>query len=99
MELKIIFRTMAKEVIKADGSKEPFDATKLKKSIEDAATDAGLSTEETFSVVGQVFGAVMKAASAKPEISTSELRDVILADLDKTKPEVSAVWKKHEETK
>jgi len=90
---------MVKEVIKADGSKESFDATKVKKSIEAAAASAGLSVEETHHIIEQVFGVVVKVVSAKPEIATSELRGVILDELDRVKPEVSAAWRKYDETK
>ncbi len=99
MNCKIFLALMAKEVIKTDGSKESFDATKVKKSIETAAAAAGLSVEEMHLVVKQVFEAVMKVASAKPEIATAELRDVILDELDRIKPEVSAAWRKYDETK
>ena len=90
---------MANEVIKADGSKAPFDSGKVRKSIEAAVADVGLSAEEATPIVEQVFGAAMKAAAGKPEIATSEIRDVILGELDKVKPGVSAAWRKHDETK
>lgn len=99
MRNKLFLTIMAKEVIKVDGSRAPFDAGKVRKSIEAAAADVGLSAEETSPIIKQVFGAAMKAAAAKPEIATSELKDVILGELDKAKPEMSAAWRKHDETK
>ena len=66
---------MAKEVIKKDGTKEPFDAEKIKKSIAAAAEEAGLSEERKNEVVEQVSAVVIKMAEEKEEIATSEITE------------------------
>ena len=86
---------MAANVIKKDGSKQPFDEGKLRKSIEGAAQDAGLAQERAQEVVDQVFPVAAEAANAKEEIATSELRDVILDELKKAEPSVAEAWGKY----
>lgn len=87
---------MAKEVIKKDGTKEPFDAEKLKKAIAAAAGQTDLSQERQNEVVGQIANIVIQMADAKEEITTSEIREKILSELDRTEPPISAAWRKHE---
>ncbi len=88
---------MAKEVIKKDGTKEPFDAGKIRKAIAGAAQRTDLTEERKNEVVEQVTAKVIQLADAKEEIATSEIRENILSELDKTEPSVSAAWKEHEE--
>jgi len=88
---------MAKEVIKKDGTKEPFDAEKIKNSIKAAAQRTDLTEERKNEVVAEVAAKVIQMAEAKEEIATSEIRENILSELDSLEPSVSAAWKKHEE--
>ena len=90
---------MATNVIKRDDSKQPFDEGKVRKSIELAAQDAGLTPERTQEVVNQVLSVALEAATAKEEIATSELREVILAELEKTETSVVGTWKKYAQNK
>lgn len=90
---------MAKEVIKRDGRKEPFDAEKIKKSIEAAAKMANLSEERVKEIVDQVSGAAIQLAEGKEEIATSELKEKILAELGAIEPSVSEAWEKYEQEK
>ena len=90
---------MAKFAIKRDGTKEPFDAEKIKASITGAASDAGLPEERTNEVTEQVLGAVMQMAEEKEEIPTSEIKEKILSELDVLEPSVSKAWKEHEQKK
>jgi len=90
---------MAKEVIKKDGTKEPFDAEKIKNSIVAAAQRTDLSEERKNEVVEQVAATVIQMAEGKEEIATSELREKILSELDRIEPSVSAAWRKYEEEK
>jgi len=90
---------MAKEVIKKDGSKQPFDPEKIRNSLKGAAARTELPEERQNEVVEQVATAVIQLADAKEEIATSEIRENILSELDKVEPTVSAAWKKYEEEK
>jgi len=88
---------MAKEVIKKDGTKEPFDPEKIRNSIAVAAEQAGLLEERKNEVVEQVATAVIQMAEEKEEIATLELREKILLDLDRIEPSVSAAWRKYDQ--
>lgn len=90
---------MANFVIKRDGSKEPFDPEKIRKSIEAAANEAGLAGERKGEVISQVAAATIDMADQKDEIATSEIKDKILSELDRIEPSVSAAWRKHEQEK
>ena len=88
---------MAKEVIKKDGTKEPFAAEKIKNAIRAAAARTELSDERKNEVIGQVAAVVIQLADTKEEIATSELRKKILSELDNVEPSVSAAWKKYDQ--
>jgi transcriptional regulator NrdR family protein len=90
---------MAKEVIKKDGTKAAFDPEKIKKAISMAASQAGLSEERVNEVVEQVSATVIAMAEEKEEISTSELREKTLSELDSVEPSVSESWRKHDQEK
>ena len=88
---------MAEFVIKKDGSKEPFDAEKIRKSITAAASTAGLSEEQMNQIVERVFGAATGLADEKEEIATAEIKEKILSELDALEPYVSEAWRKHDQ--
>ena len=88
---------MAKEVIKKDGTKEPFDAEKIRKAIAAAAGQADLSEERKNEVVEQVANTVIQMADAKEEIATSEIKEKVLSELDSLEPSVSEAWRKYGE--
>lgn len=90
---------MAKFVIKKDGSKQPFDAEKIKRAIQLAAAEAGLEEAKVNEVVNQVAGPAIALADTKEEIATSEIREKILGDLDQLEPSVSAAWRKYDQEK
>lgn len=90
---------MATQVIKRDGSKQPFDAGKMRRSIEAACKDVELSEEQIQKTTDEVFGVAQNSAAAKEEIATSELKQIILGELDRAEPMVSAAWRRHDEQK
>jgi len=90
---------MAKEVIKKDGTKEPFDAEKIKNSIAGAAIRTDLSEERRSEVVGRAASSVIQMAEGKEEIATSEIREKILSELNAIEPAVAESWRKYEEEK
>lgn len=90
---------MAREVIKKDGTKEPFDAEKLRRSIAVAVQQANLSEERKNEIVEQVAAAAIQLAATKEQIPTSELKAKILSDLDQIEPSVSAAWRKYDQEK
>lgn len=90
---------MANIVIKRDGSKQPFDAEKLKGAIAKAAREAGHDAERVASIVDNVAAGALTLAEGVEEITTSELKLKILADLDTIAPEVSEAWRKYDTEK
>jgi transcriptional repressor NrdR len=86
---------MAKEVIKKDGTKQPFDPEKIKNSILGAAQRTGLSEERKNEVAEQVTAKVVQMAEGKEEIATSEIKDSILSELDSMEPSVAAAWREY----
>ncbi|OGZ33486.1 MAG: hypothetical protein A2174_03225 [Candidatus Portnoybacteria bacterium RBG_13_41_18] len=87
---------MAKEVTKKDGTKEPFDAEKIKIAIEGAAREAGLSDERKNEIVERVSAKVIHMAEVKEEITSSEIKENIISELDSLDPSVLAAWKKYD---
>ena len=90
---------MATNVIKRDESKQPFDEGKLKRSIKLAVQDAALSSDRTDEVVNQVLPVALAAANSKEEIATSELKETILAEMDKVEPSAAEAWRKYDQSK
>ncbi len=88
---------MAQQVIKRDGSKEPFDAGKIKKALESAVGRVGLAPERTAEVVKQVLDVVLQFAGEKEEVATSDLRAKVLAELDKLEPSAADSWRKYDQ--
>ena len=90
---------MANEVVKKDGTREPFDEEKIRRAVEMASREAGLAAERTAEVVDQVSQKIVDMAASKEEITTSEIRDAILSELDMLEPTVSAAWRTYEQAK
>jgi transcriptional regulator NrdR family protein len=88
---------MAKFVIKRDGIKEPFDAEKIKRSIIANAQDVNLSEKRINELAKQVSEAVIQLTKEKEEITTTEIKEKILIELDTAESSVSEVWRKFEE--
>jgi len=90
---------MAEFVIKKDGTKEPFDAEKIKSSIKAAVLGTDLSEERKNEVIEQVSRAAIQLASEKEEIPTAEIKEKILSELDALEPSVSESWRKYAQEK
>jgi transcriptional regulator NrdR family protein len=88
---------MATEVIKKDGSREPFDSERIKKSIVSAAREVDLPEERKNEIIEGVAATVIQMADAKEEIATSEIKEKILSELDRVEPAVSASWRKYDQ--
>lgn len=85
---------MTKQVIKSDGSKMPFDAKKINRSITRAAQDAKLAPAEINKIVSEVYDTVLQFVESKDKIMSNEIRDLILQELDRIEPRVSAEWRR-----
>ncbi len=90
---------MAKEVTKKNGTKEPFDAEKIKNSIRAAAKGTNLSEERKNEVVVQVAATIIQMTEGRDEIATLEIKEKILSELDTVEPAISAEWRKYDQEK
>jgi transcriptional regulator NrdR family protein len=90
---------MAEEVIKKDGSKVPFSSEKIMNAISAAANQTDLSDDVKNRIVEEVSGVVIDFTRSKEAITTSEIKGIILAELDKREPMVSAAWRAYEKGK
>jgi transcriptional regulator NrdR family protein len=90
---------MAKIVIKKDKKEEPFDIEKLKESIRVNAIDSVLrqSEERINNLVEHISDKVVQSLGKRDKISTWELREKILAELDLAAPEVAKIWRDYDE--
>ena len=85
---------MITQIIKKDGSKAPFNKSRIDRSISRAANDAKLSTKETNKLVTEVGDSAVRFLESKDKATTTELRDKILSELDRVAPKVSAEWRR-----
>ncbi len=90
---------MASEVIKKDGSREPFDAEKIRRSITIAAEQANLLGERKNEVVEKVTAVTIQMVEGREEVETSEIKEKILSELDLMEPAVSASWRSYDQEK
>jgi len=90
---------MANQVIKKDGSKEPFDAEKIKKGIRLAGQQAGLDEAKQNEVAEKIAAKIVEILKNKEEVAAIEIRDKILGELDIYAPSVSAAWRDYESHK
>ncbi len=87
------------EVIKKNGTKEPFDPEKIRKSIAGAVQRTDIPEERKNEVVEQVAAAVIPTLEGREEIETSEIRENILSQLDRVEPGVANAWREYEQGK
>lgn len=90
---------MANFVIKRDGTKEPFDAEKIRRAITGAAQRTNLPEERKKEIVEQVLSAALQLTREKEEIKTSEIKEKILSELDAIEPSLSEAWRKYAQEK
>jgi transcriptional regulator NrdR family protein len=83
-------------VLKRDGSLQPFDQEKIKKSIQAAAREAGLKEGDLIKLAEEVSSVVSPVLTAREQVSFSEIKQAIFSELEKLNPTVIEAWKKHE---
>ncbi len=90
---------MANFIIKKDGTKEPFNAQKIKNAVVAAATDAGLTIEEGTKIAEEVANTIIKSITNLSEVLSVEIRARALSQLDSIAPEVAGAWRKYDKEK
>ncbi|OIO51007.1 MAG: hypothetical protein COV41_01585 [Candidatus Brennerbacteria bacterium CG11_big_fil_rev_8_21_14_0_20_43_10] len=86
---------MATQVVKKDGSIQPFNAEKIKAAIRGASTEAGLDAAAAETIVIKVSESVLAALATKDQIKSSEIKDLIFAELQKINPAIIDAWNKY----
>ncbi len=84
------------DVIKRNGKKEPFKPQKLRKSIESAVSDSGSSITKQMKAIEHATQDAENLARDRTEISSEELRNEIVNDLESDAPQVAQAWRKYE---
>ncbi|MGB9937826.1 MAG: ATP cone domain-containing protein [Methanobacterium sp.] len=84
------------DVIKRNGRKEPFQPQKLRKSIENAVTQAGFTVTKQMKAIEHATHDAENIARERNEISAEELRNEIVNDLESDAPEVAQAWRNYE---
>ena len=88
---------MVKTVIKRDGSRVPFESTKISRAVIAAAAEAGFSAEESQAAANRVMSVVIQYTSNQEDIFTDELKNLILDELDESSPAVSKAWRQYDQ--
>ena len=87
------------EVIKSDGTRQPFSEKKLRISIENAAREAKLSDMRIKQVVSDAAREPLEWAKGRKPVETRAIRDNILSRLDAIEPKVSEAWRGFDQMK
>jgi len=90
---------MIQTVIKRSGSKEPYDVSKLEKSVTEAARDADVADHEAESATRAVVEAVTAGAGDQAEVAATEIRGWALEALDQASSTIADAWRAHDEKK
>ncbi len=80
-------------VVKRDRSKEKFDESKIRRSIESATREANLPEARVRQLVDDVSKAVIEDARCQKMIRSGAIRDGILKRLDAIEPDASRAWR------
>jgi transcriptional regulator NrdR family protein len=87
------------EVIKRDGTRQPFSEQKLRGSIENAAKEAEIPASRIEQVVSDAAREPLEMAKGTKPVETKTIRDRVLGRLDKIEPSVSEAWRGFDQTK
>jgi transcriptional repressor NrdR len=82
------------EVVKRNGTKEIFDGTKIKRSIEKAAIDAGYTLEEVKTITKEITEEITEEAKKNGKINTEAVKDSIFNKFKKTDSSIVKSWNK-----
>ena len=87
---------MANVVIKKSGKKERFNKKKIRKSLEAAARKAKLDRKKREKLINDVLQKIITYSNQYEELTTAEIRDLALMELDLSDPSVMRAWLAYE---
>ena len=86
-------------VIKKNGTQEPFNPEKIKNAIKAAGKDAGMDETKQNELAESISSKIETEIQNQSQVSYSDIRRKVLETLDTSAPSVAAAWRKFEETK
>lgn len=87
------------EVIKRDGTRQPFSERKLRSSIENAAKEAAVPASRIKHVISEAVQEPLEWSKGKRAVETRVIRETVLTRLDTIEPKVSEAWRGFDQTK
>ena len=81
-----------KRVIKKSGKKQIFSSKKLRKSIDNAAKEAKVEKKRRERIEEEITEVVEELIELNGELTTSEIRDIVLMRLEKMESAVARAW-------
>jgi len=83
-------------VIKRSGRRQAFSAAKVRRSVQQAARDAKVSTAKTRELLRDVADSAVNFYKRKRVVKATELRRSILRRLDRRARAVSSAWRRYD---
>ena len=80
-------------VVKRNGRRQKFDERKLRRSVDKAAAEAGIPENRRMGLVDSVSIAIVTSLKGKKEIPAGDIREIVLARLDRSEPLVARHWR------
>jgi len=87
---------MTKFVIKKDGTKELFNASKIEDAVRAAAKAVDFSEERIQELIKSVLVKVIESTKDSEEVSSVEIKRIVIEELDIIEPSVSASWRNYD---
>ena len=82
------------DVVKRDGKKEPFNAEKIRRSIEKAFIDAGESLEDKREEIEDAASRIINELQDRNDLDTKAIRDRILKELEGFQDSAADAWRR-----
>jgi transcriptional regulator NrdR family protein len=86
-------------VVKRNRKRQKFEPQKLRRSVEKACAEAGLSPAKRKAVVEKVVREVVAIVDKQDTVRSVVIREWVLYRLDKAAPDASHSWRDHDREK
>lgn len=86
-------------VIKRSGKKQAFMPSKLRRSVEKAAKEAGISSGKIKILVNEVVDPFINITKKKRVVKAVEIRKSVLRRIERRMKSVASAWRRHEKKK
>ena len=83
-------------VIKKSGEKALFDEEKVRNSIASAARAVHISEEKINMTADRILGEIRQWVAAQDRVTTSEIKQKVLNQLDTIEPEIAESWRTYD---